>query len=222
MHDLGMLHLQGKDVPRDDVKAFELFRSAAEGGIAEAQCFLGWMCAEGKGLEAPDLPQAVHWYHEAAAQGLSEALFQLALIFLKGGGGVQKDEVHCIELLERASAAGHGPARKRLSLLRLMLGRAAGAHQRSSAVPPNPPPPSPPTTGSLTADSFIGDAEEKGEVPAGATEEHTTGALKNFAFGESAAGGGAPHESPSEKSKASVAISETSSISMDSQLRSAT
>ena len=59
---------EGRGVARDDRKAVEWFRKAANQGHAFAQNNLGWMYKEGRGV-ARDDRKAVEWYRKSANQG---------------------------------------------------------------------------------------------------------------------------------------------------------
>ena len=54
---------------QDQAEAFELYRIAAEQGVAGAQCRLGVMYAEGQGV-AQDDKESVRWFQLAAEQGM--------------------------------------------------------------------------------------------------------------------------------------------------------
>ncbi|HRP10171.1 MAG TPA: hypothetical protein PLK37_03990 [Terricaulis sp.] len=71
MHDLGAYYAQGQ-TERDAAAAFRWFRQAAEFGVADSQYNLGVIYHEGRGA-APDLGEALFWFHVAAAQGDGEA-----------------------------------------------------------------------------------------------------------------------------------------------------
>jgi len=77
---LGIAHMNGKGVPKDPTKAFELFVKAASQGYSEAQFFLGLLYIKGDGVPK-DENKAIVWIHMAAAQGHAAAQFFLAWIF---------------------------------------------------------------------------------------------------------------------------------------------
>ena len=62
---------------------------------AYAQCNLGWMYANGRGV-AQDDEQAVFWYRKAAEQGNAIAQFNLGKMYENGHGVEQDDETSCI------------------------------------------------------------------------------------------------------------------------------
>lgn len=84
---LANLYEGGKDVAKDMATAVELMRKAADAGYAPAECGLGDMYYEGRGVEK-DLDQAVKYYGLALEQGqISEnAAKRLADCYREGKG----------------------------------------------------------------------------------------------------------------------------------------
>jgi len=60
-------------------------KKKAEAGDAEAQCVLGVMYANGKGVLKDD-EEAVKWYRKAAVQGNAKAQFNLGIAYENGLG----------------------------------------------------------------------------------------------------------------------------------------
>jgi TPR repeat protein len=83
---LGLLHLNGRGVPKDEVQAERWFRLAAEEGDAQAQFHLGNLYSEGLGVPQ-DYAEAVKWYRLAAGQGNPQAQYNLGLWYATGEGG---------------------------------------------------------------------------------------------------------------------------------------
>jgi TPR repeat protein len=83
---LGLIHLNGRGVPKDEVQAARWFRLAAEDGDAQAQFHLGNLYSEGLGVPQ-DHAEAVKWYHLAADQGDPQAQYNLGLWYATGEGG---------------------------------------------------------------------------------------------------------------------------------------
>ncbi|MDH3510674.1 MAG: sel1 repeat family protein [Gammaproteobacteria bacterium] len=79
LNNLADAYETGRGLDRDDVKAAELYRQAAELGLASAQKSLGNMYAEGRGVPKDD-EQARLWWRLAAEQGNTEALENLATL----------------------------------------------------------------------------------------------------------------------------------------------
>ena len=70
---------------QEQAEAFQLYRLAAEQGIAGAQYRLGVMYAEGQGA-AQDDSESVRWFRLAAEQGHGEAQAGLGLAYGTGRG----------------------------------------------------------------------------------------------------------------------------------------
>ena len=93
-----------------ETKTFAETKAKAEAGDAEEQGFLGWMYAEGKGVEQ-DFKEAVKWYQKAADQGDASAQFSLAAMY-EVGKGVEQDYVTAYAWANIAAANGHKTAPK--------------------------------------------------------------------------------------------------------------
>lgn len=117
-YELGRLHVAGRLVPRDPVKALALFRRAAEQGHGPAQTQVGHAFLLGLGGLASDPAQAVAWYEKAAAQGDPEAMFDLARL-LEAGRGVEPAPRRAAVLYERAAALGWTRARAHLGIMHI-------------------------------------------------------------------------------------------------------
>lgn len=81
-------------------EAYDAFVSAAEKGLASAQCELGYMYAEGLGV-SQDPGKSQHWYRMAANQGDGSALVSLGFMYYDGTA-VPKDRSEAAKLWERA------------------------------------------------------------------------------------------------------------------------
>jgi TPR repeat protein len=95
-----------------DKRNFEILRSRAENGDAEAQLNLGLMYADGEGV-LQDFAKAFEWFQRAAAQGNAEAQEGLAIMYADGYG-VQKDYGKAFEWRQRAAAQGNAVAQEGL------------------------------------------------------------------------------------------------------------
>ena len=96
--NLGIIHLQGVGTPKNEGKALELFRVAAEAGHAQSQYNLGWMLSGSRGTNQAE---AVRWYRRAAEQGHIEAMVALGRCH-RFGQGVTKDMGSARRWFERA------------------------------------------------------------------------------------------------------------------------
>lgn len=81
------------------------FRKFAEEGKADSQFNYGYSRESGLLGERVDVVYAVKWYQMAAAQGHAQATHQLAMIYIRGDGGLSPDSAKAEELLRIASAS---------------------------------------------------------------------------------------------------------------------
>ena len=107
--NLGLLYLNGFEVPQDDKKAAIWFRAAAEQGNAYAQRFnLGVMYHDGRGV-SQDYADAVKWYRLAADQGYADAQGNLGVMY-HDGRGVPQDYGEAYAWFSVAAAFGDANA----------------------------------------------------------------------------------------------------------------
>lgn len=109
------------DKAEENTLAMTYYRNAHAHGNAEAAMAIGTMYVSGDGVER-NQEKARGWFEEAAAAGDVLALETLALAYLNGDLGLQKDPERGRELLRRAADNGHLPAGE---LLKSMDGDAA-------------------------------------------------------------------------------------------------
>lgn len=93
--------LQGHHVAKDEAKAFELNRRAAEAGLHDAILAMGWFYINGTGVER-DVDLARQWYRKSARHGEPKAMFNLG--HLAYG---EKDWSEARIWFHRAADAGH-------------------------------------------------------------------------------------------------------------------
>lgn len=119
-------HEFGEGVPRDPVRAAELYCRAARFGDAEAQFNLAWMLTNARGIER-DEAQAAHLFAAAAEQGYEQARNILARMGTPRGAPPD-----CLRPPEedRIAAAPPPPSR----------GAAAAKSPAGPALPAPPPP----------------------------------------------------------------------------------
>lgn len=86
--NLGIAYAEGKAVPRDVAKAFELYRKGAEGGSIVTAYNLGQFYRKGQGT-AQDYAAAAKWYEFAAMRGDFRASNELGLLYVEGKGVTQ-------------------------------------------------------------------------------------------------------------------------------------
>jgi uncharacterized protein len=82
---LGLMYLNARGVPQDDLVAATWFRRAADQDDAAAQFNLGLMYTEGRGVPQ-DFAEAAKWYRLAAGRGHAQAQYNLALSYARGEG----------------------------------------------------------------------------------------------------------------------------------------
>ena len=102
--NLGLSILLGSNATETDQQALSWLRQAA-GTLPEAQCWYGYLLAEGRGTVAE--PQAGRaWIKRAADAGLQDAQVLLAKMMMNGRGGA-RDHGEAFRIFKRAAEAGH-------------------------------------------------------------------------------------------------------------------
>ena len=109
---LAIMHLEGRGLAEDEVRALLWFHSAAEQGNRRAAYMLGRLYAEGIGIPQ-DYAEAERWYLVAAEGGLPNGFTQVGLLY-QGGVGVPRDLDAAKGFYERAIAAGDNEAERYL------------------------------------------------------------------------------------------------------------
>ena len=100
-------------------KAVDELRPLAEEGVAEAEYYLGFMYAQGLGVQQ-SYETAAHWYEDAARQGHAQAQNYLGLLYFEGNG-VPRSFRDAFIFFELAAAAGNqDAANNRLIVARKM------------------------------------------------------------------------------------------------------
>ena len=109
---LGKEFYFGWNVDQDLDRAFRYLTVAAKDGDAMSQFLLGFMYWSGRGTE-PDQDKALDWFLLASAQGVPEALYNVAKILL--AKDEEKNREEAINWLKRSAAAGYDTAYDMLS-----------------------------------------------------------------------------------------------------------
>lgn len=105
---------------RGDVEAaYKVYLPLAEVGHAEAQYSVGFMVANGSGVEK-DMAGAAVWYQRAAEQNHKVAQLRFGLM-LRDGEGVEKDLIRAHMWLSLAAQKGPGEARDHRNALAAQL-----------------------------------------------------------------------------------------------------
>jgi eukaryotic-like serine/threonine-protein kinase len=116
-NQLAVKYAMGEDpVPRNDIKAVDLYRQAANQGFARAQTNLGDMYLYGRGGLPQSYSDALSWYLKAAQQDWPDAQFRLAYMYEKGLG-TDKDVAHAVQLYRSAAEHGYAEAQNLLGIL---------------------------------------------------------------------------------------------------------
>ena len=113
---LGRLYNQGEGVPKDKVRARQLWEQAAEAGNAEAPFMLGFLYFSGEGGVAENKAKTVELWEQAAEAGNADAQFMLGRLY-HTGEGIAENKERARELWEKAAAAGNSDAQSWLGLL---------------------------------------------------------------------------------------------------------
>lgn len=116
---VGSIYAQGRGVPRDLPRAFELYKRGAAQGDKTAQTLLGHMHLSGIATKV-DRAEAARWFERVAAQGDGDAQFALAEIHEKGEG-VARDLDRAAKLYEQAARNEVAEAPGRLARVRTTI-----------------------------------------------------------------------------------------------------
>ena len=96
--ELGMLLMEGDSLTTPDTaRAITQFLSAAEGGISEAQYYLGYYYRNGIGVEKNDIT-SLNWYKKSAHAGSAQAQNKVGMIYYTGKG-VEKEYSEALKWL---------------------------------------------------------------------------------------------------------------------------
>ncbi len=115
-NDANALYNAGITNDNDDAKfVFLIVSSAAHDGNVAAQCQLGWMFANGKGVERDDAA-AVRWYSKSAGRGNPVAQNNLGKMY-EEGRGVMRDVDIAVQWYRKAASQGVQEAERNLQRL---------------------------------------------------------------------------------------------------------
>jgi TIR domain/Sel1 repeat len=99
----------------DSGKVVALYQKADDQGSAYAQYMLGWLYANGQGVQK-ELAKAAELYQKAADQGFAPAQYNLGVLYANGQG-MQKDLRKAAELYQKAADQGDADAQNNLGRL---------------------------------------------------------------------------------------------------------
>lgn len=90
----------------------EMYYQEARAGNGECQYELARQLADPRhvGPFKYDIEAAVHWYTEAGNNGVIDAMFNLAQIYLKGAGTIEADKAKARAWMEKCAQAGDAEA----------------------------------------------------------------------------------------------------------------
>ena len=103
------------DSQKNHTTAFQIYWRLAKQGVAIAQFNLGWMYANGQGVEK-DSKEAVLWYSEAAKQGHAGGQCNLGYMY-SNGRGVEKDSKEAVLWYRKAADQGNARAQYNLGVM---------------------------------------------------------------------------------------------------------
>ncbi|MBT4942025.1 MAG: sel1 repeat family protein [Candidatus Magasanikbacteria bacterium] len=113
-YNLGVLHAEGKGVPKDEKESLKWWKLSAEQGISGAQFNIGQIYSKGI-LVLKDYEEAVKWYRLAAEQGFALAQYNLGGMYFDGRG-VQQDYKKSIRWYRLAAEQGIPAAQSHLGV----------------------------------------------------------------------------------------------------------
>jgi len=130
--ELGERHFDGSGVAQDDAAAFKLFEGASKLEHPDALAFLGFMYANGRGVEASQ-ETASQKYLEAAQRGQGWAQWQIGERLI-AGTGIAADRAAGLEWLKKAADAGVQEAKDALARREGAPGAGAGGDGREAGT----------------------------------------------------------------------------------------
>ncbi len=133
---LGVMYAEGKGVPQDHARAFQLYTEAAEKDHVPAQYNLANQYATGEGV-AQDFGKAEFWWTKAAQRGLMPAQENLGNLYYHGAAG-EKNAALARKWLTLAAAQGSAAAKATLARLDAEEGPSAGVAAAPATANANP------------------------------------------------------------------------------------
>lgn len=93
---LGILNLEGRVVPQDFDKAWELFERSYQGGDGKSPRYLGLMCRDGQHPVRQPLKEAFYWFTIGAQGGDVTSQYYLGKCY-ENGAGTERDMAEAIK-----------------------------------------------------------------------------------------------------------------------------
>lgn len=116
-YELGVMQLKGIGGKKDLKKGVKNVLSAAEKGLAMAQCEIAIIYHDGKGVKV-DTVQSVKFMQRAADQGLAKAQHTLGVWHLDGNKGVSYNHKEALRLCTLAAQQGNSFAHDCLGMIK--------------------------------------------------------------------------------------------------------
>jgi hypothetical protein len=118
MHNLGVLFLTGRGVPKDPAQGYHWIRKAAENGDPGSAYVTGLLLIKGEGVQK-DSKEGVEWLRKAADADYPDALARLGQDTYFGDDGITKDPKAALPLIQSAAEKGNPWACETLGLFYL-------------------------------------------------------------------------------------------------------
>ena len=109
MYNLGKLLINGRGVEKNEAEGASWFQKAADAGVVAAMNDLGVLYSAGRGVNR-DPARAAQWYRKAADAGGVAAMANLAEMYMRGGGGLAKNDAEALNWLRKAADGGNAIA----------------------------------------------------------------------------------------------------------------
>lgn len=116
-YQLGRMYEQGAGVPKDELKAMQIYQQAAQEGSGPAALKIGNAYYTGQGVEK-DYKKAFQWYQKAAEKNNYPAQYNIGLM-LEEGLGVKKDLIRSFDTYKQSAEQGYAPAQMALGRMYL-------------------------------------------------------------------------------------------------------
>lgn len=116
-YQLGRMYELGAGVPKDEIKAMQIYQQAAQEGSGPAALKIGNAYYTGQGMEK-NYKEAFQWYQKASDKGSYPAQYNIGLM-LEEGLGVKKDLVRSVEAYKKSADQGYAPAQMALGRMYL-------------------------------------------------------------------------------------------------------
>lgn len=112
---LGLGHLVGGLLPKDDRLAAKWCSKAAQQGLVAAETTLGYLYSTGRGVHHSD-KEALRWWKKAADQGSADAQFNLGEVYSLGHG-TNRNFTEALTWFRKAAEQGEADAQYHLGLM---------------------------------------------------------------------------------------------------------